>query len=908
MDSRLDQSRQELDLARCRSQWSNVPNLAYRFKKYNPDDEVLQETACLEAQLIELITKVRTQYYLERNGITTLNKNQTIQDTIYDQDTPQHVSLPIRLSPIQMIPIQHELERIFSRIILARVFYESGQYEKALDLLQNLVLRLEDVSAGYGFVLLIQARVIKGICFELIGKEKDALDTFEAIWTTLEEHLNETGSALAYWTEDGFYRAIMLCLRTSASVDLTLKFLRAYSQLSSSHWSSHWRNQKKWVIFKLYTDYLINVYVEGTYPVHSKITEFVNIMFKAHDIIGWGEISHIRRIQQFLYHAESLTFNSPCIFRSLFYALLRLGNFEEAKYAFRTYMELVGLPDMKINKNEIEMQGESLTTKVEMIRSKLKRMAMENDKNFNQDQPVQAETIINVIKVLLAATQLWGREYNQGKQASTIADLAVALADVLDDEEDSMDDSVVTECHRFRGVSYGLLACQSDDPDSRSEYHQEALMSLEIAVTLNPDCWKSQYELGFQQFQIRDIQAASRSITRALQINQSYLPSWHLLALLYSSMDRLISISAGLPVMSWTEEKNCRDILDLAESIIYIHLSQLACMAKMDGPETVLPELSHLFKLYRTMTAHLGITEIMELDQVSLFTEAPSTNVPLQRNDRKTSRPEIKSITTINTPVNTSSTTRPPSSSIDDLDEPNTPSLSHTTSNGVDNTETPDFAHQSEFSLASLLTPSLSMASMRSYTTNRSSSYISVFGTEQSQQPVNSFLYRQRDRWNALLMRLWLFATDLFLQAGQLDEANKAMMEMETLASGEADTWHQMGVICMQAMMDDKKKRNLMALEAFQKALTLDEDHVATHVSMAALFIQLEEWEMAESLLERTTRSFGWDHAQAWYLLGCVHQRQTHLLDKAKTCYLYALELKDTEPIQSILTSLPRFV
>jgi hypothetical protein len=32
------------------------------------------------------------------------------------------------------------------------------------------------------------------------------------------------------------------------------------------------------------------------------VVEFVDIMIKAHDIIGWGEISHIRRVQQVRYN------------------------------------------------------------------------------------------------------------------------------------------------------------------------------------------------------------------------------------------------------------------------------------------------------------------------------------------------------------------------------------------------------------------------------------------------------------------------------------------------------------------------------------------------------------------------------------------------------------------------------
>lgn len=166
-----------------------------------------------------------------------------------------------------------------------------------------------------------------------------------------------------------------------------------------------------------------------------------------------------------------MTFNSPCIFRSLFYTLLRLGQFEEAKYAFRTYMELVGLPDVdKTNEPGIDstLQGGrlSLGDKAAMIQAKLKRIRLDDqDKNDHADPG--KETISHVIRVLLAATQLWGREYNRGKQAVVTADLAVALVDIMEDETDIdsgsgtvKDDAIVVECHRARGVSYGLLASQ----------------------------------------------------------------------------------------------------------------------------------------------------------------------------------------------------------------------------------------------------------------------------------------------------------------------------------------------------------------------------------------------------------------------------------------------------------------
>jgi hypothetical protein len=45
---------------------------------------------------------------------------------------------------------------------LARIYFETGRFDKALEWLDHLALRLEDVESGYGLVLLVQARVMKG--------------------------------------------------------------------------------------------------------------------------------------------------------------------------------------------------------------------------------------------------------------------------------------------------------------------------------------------------------------------------------------------------------------------------------------------------------------------------------------------------------------------------------------------------------------------------------------------------------------------------------------------------------------------------------------------------------------------------------------------------------------------------
>lgn len=112
---------------------------------------------------------------------------------------------------------------------MARLFYETGRYDKALEWLQNLALRLEDVETGYGLVLLVQARVIKGthtqnthtvlnlfvigVCYECQENYTEALESYFSALRVVESHPEEQNRALAFWIEDCLYRAILLHLR-----------------------------------------------------------------------------------------------------------------------------------------------------------------------------------------------------------------------------------------------------------------------------------------------------------------------------------------------------------------------------------------------------------------------------------------------------------------------------------------------------------------------------------------------------------------------------------------------------------------------------------------------------------------------------------------------------------------------
>ncbi|KAG0189344.1 hypothetical protein DFQ28_003545 [Apophysomyces sp. BC1034] len=160
--SKQRQSAADLDAARCQAQWLAIPDLAKRYKKYHPKESVLEITARVEAELEQLIQQVRPDdgQDLEDDQVTLplrLGSGQTqsilcrLQQVVSDQlDEEKELTTP------------DDWQAQLSKIILARIHFEMGKYSKALPLLQKLVLRAEDVSTGYGLVLLVQARAIKG--------------------------------------------------------------------------------------------------------------------------------------------------------------------------------------------------------------------------------------------------------------------------------------------------------------------------------------------------------------------------------------------------------------------------------------------------------------------------------------------------------------------------------------------------------------------------------------------------------------------------------------------------------------------------------------------------------------------------------------------------------------------------
>ncbi|KAI9278254.1 hypothetical protein BDA99DRAFT_531025 [Phascolomyces articulosus] len=1016
--NKVAQSAADLDTARCRGEWSSIPQLAQRYKKYHPDETVLDTTACIEAELVEQIQRTRPQ------------QRSTGQEHVNDTSDSIFIATPLnsnqtqpfiqRLTDITRgkkdnLDLPDDRQAQFSKIILARIYFESGDYDKALESLQNLALRIEDATSGYGLVLLIQARAIKGICYEKQDKILSAIDAFSSAWDVVEQHLKEKSEMLWYWIEECLYHGILLQLRTGAS---PLRLMRAYLKLAKSYWSNSWRTYKQWVIFNIYVRHISKddtsaneredvipvmdilrklfrslVLVCPSEELNQRTVDLANLTANVHDRLGWGDARHLRRVLQFLYQAKEHTFNSVSITRHLLFTLLRLGEFNEAKYTFASYMDLLGASDID---NTDEPRHYDI---VDLLRHLT--LANESKEYF--------------LSVCLAGAELYGQIYSNGKMATIIMHVALNVVEE-EEQQEKGENELIARTYRIHGAACSLYARQCDDPDTRSEYHSKSIESLTQAVHLDESSWQAHYELAVEQAITRNLYDAANAISKSIQLHPTHLPSWHLLALLHSCQENkepqaLQTLEAGLnhsnlstdfnqmvagsaPVLSWNpDEKSVAQYVTLAESHLAMSMTQVQLLEKLEGPDAILDLYTDLFSMYAKLATHLndaGATASSDdylmddgVQQEKWMNGGRHNSITSTTNGRRNSRslslskvdPRRRSNSASNSPrtteFNAAETTAPPMSpSANNNHSPprrmKSSSSDETRSNrqgsfagrGRSSSITREsksirkksmqlidmgFARRmgssaqqstkqqssgstlfdekqqhtpnsdaSSATLMSLLTPSFSTASM-GVPERRPSNTTPTISTLLN-KPTQFYTRYQRDRWYHLLVKLWLMSTTTFIRAGRLEEATKAIVEAEQqLLAGQmndASVWYQLGMVCIQkakkSSPPDRTTLHETGLDAFKKALAIDPDHIDALVAMARCFMDLEEWELAEGLLDRATRGYGWDHAEAWYCLGVCY-RHDHNLEQAKNCFQYAVELNETTPLQSF-AQLPRFV
>lgn len=123
----------------------------------------------------------------------------------------------------------------------------------------------------------------------------------------------------------------------------------------------------------------------------------------------------------------------------------------------------------------------------------------------------------------------------------------------------------------------------------------------------------------------------------------------------------------------------------------------------------------------------------------------------------------------------------------------------------------------------------------------------------------NDYFKERQIRWGNILVEIWIMTSGTYARAERYEEAHKAIMEADEFTySHNADVWHQIGKNCLQEGSPEK------AVDAFKRALSIDPDHILTHQSLSSVYLSINQVELAEQLLERSTRGLGWNQAEAW--------------------------------------------
>lgn len=280
----------------------------------------------------------------------------------------------------------------------------------------------------------------------------------------------------------------------------------------------------------LFTVFANASYKKNPVDLGHRALELSNLLFAAHDTVGWGSTDYIRRTLRYLYRTRKFTFNSLCTTRHIFNTLLKLGEVQEAKIALLEYLELVGVPHLldkdksaatlaerqqqhqqqqqSMDSSDDEDEDTYLENSAEMIQNRLDYVVHQSLSSTNNnllfwekklkllqgiqdqeeevmytsddnDQPpvstpmpqkkpptgsYENDMEFDVVKVIIAASQqLYGQHYKQGREASVLSDIAVALmeeSEHLKKKKAGQWRLLMVQSRRLRGASYGLYAAQ----------------------------------------------------------------------------------------------------------------------------------------------------------------------------------------------------------------------------------------------------------------------------------------------------------------------------------------------------------------------------------------------------------------------------------------------------------------
>ncbi|KAF9905342.1 hypothetical protein BX616_001035 [Lobosporangium transversale] len=846
-------------------------------------------------------------------------------------DTPESIAH----SPlIKQGTIQEAVERLegvltrgteehqeYAAIVLARAALATDapdRLQRVAHYLQNIQLPPPRIPMGYNFVLIICGLTVKGMTLEEEGRIAEAIVSYDNVSVLVQANPNDRSEELNNWVEHALYRASMLKLRQGDQLAAIQSF-RMYHNLALQ-WPGQFRLARRAALYRHFSATLssslkahganaiansisgvtddqsqsypaalgleiaqIHAYWEDAlYAVLSfpkadeknwRVLVMIEQIVEDRKILGSGNDADKRALVETIYRASQKTFQSPRILRFLFFALVELGQYDEAELALKAYLDQVEI-NLKVKSGAGIVDDQPLT----------------HEQRIRQD----TESDYDIAVVMVEGSRLYGKEL--GKPTEALSCVERALANIQQNLQKEDTHELLFNAYINQGVAHSLLASDAHEPEKRPSLYTNAIESFEKAIEVSPEAFEGHYYLALQLAEMREVSKAIAAVKQSVALNASHIPSWHLLALLLSAQkdyERALNIcSVALKESDWDLPQT--DGLSASqlegEDYLALRITQAALQDQLYGPESALEPQEALFVLYTKVFApepgSVGesLYDIQNIRRRGQNDAEPGSTI--------VGRPRANSILSVRSKSGASDhgqNTGPNNGST--LDIPKTNYASSITSIGSAGSK----------KKSKTIPPAAAAAAAAAAANAAANAAAGKTAAPQAiQRPIMKSVLRTA-RANHVLATLWLMSASVFRRLDRMEEALKAIEEAERVNASNPDVWYQLGLLYAA------QGKQETASVSYSKALALAPYHPACLTRVGRSYLETGSVEMAESMLETTTKSRGWNYAEAWFYLGKVFEASDRLA-RAKECLWYALDLERSRPIRDFTDALPRYL
>ncbi|KAI7823554.1 hypothetical protein BC939DRAFT_451343 [Gamsiella multidivaricata] len=849
-------------------------------------------------------------------------------------DTPESIADSPRIQPEAIQDAVEKLERSlpkgpeehqeYAAIVLARAALATNapdRLQRVSHYLQNIQLPPTKIVTGYNLALMACGLTVKGKVLEEEGRVPEAIVFYDHVSNLIQSSPNEKSEELFSWTEHALYRGSLLKLRLGDQLAAIRSFRMYHNQALS--WPVNFRLPRRASLYRHFSQTLSLSFKMSTYQsitsgsangdedpsqlypaviglemaqIHAywedalyAITRFpradeknwrilvmIEQIMEDRKLLGPGNDADKRALVETIYRASQKTFQSPRIMRFLFFALVEMGQYDEAELALKAYLDMV-----EINSKANIVPADEALTHEDRVR-------------------LDIESKYDVATVMVAGSLLYGRELNKADEALKCASNALDhIHRHLQQHEEIKE--LLNNAYKYQGVAYGLQASQTHEPEKRPGLYAKAAESLAKAIQILPLAFEGHYLLALQLGEMREIPKAILAVKQSLSINPSHIPSWHLLALLLSSQKdyrRALDICAvGLKESEWDLAQTDGFSASQADGEEYLSLriTQAVLQDHVHGPESALQPQELLFGLYTKVFAAEPGSMGESLYDIQNIRRRNQSDVDIASGPAVTGRARAGSILSSRSRNGVTSDIAPVPNGVysNSLDVPK-PNYASSIASSVGSTNSKN---------RRIPPPAAAAAAAAGVAAPGNTSLIrSVLSLPiMVQQRATTKSVMRTARSNKVLVTLWLLSASTFRRLGKMEDASKSIEEAERVDASNPEVWYQLGLL--YAAQGDQETASV----SFSKALALAPYHPTCLARVGRSYLDAGSMEMAEGVLETTTKGLGWDCAEAWFYLGKVFEA-TGRLTRAKECLWYALDLESSRPIRSLAESLPRYV